>query len=522
MHLRLAPHEAADEDSLRRVIAKREGIDARTITCLRTLRRSLDARQRAVMVDLVIRLYVGEEPQGEEYERVSYGDVSKGRPVIVVGAGPAGLFAALRLVELGLRPLVVERGRDVHTRKRDLALIRPRQAVDPESNYAFGEGGAGTFSDGKLYTRSHKRGDGQKVLRVLCQHGADTAILSDARPHVGTDKLPAVVERMRLTIEACGGRVLFGHRMEAITIEHGKAVGVVCHRCPQGDEAEGQVELRGEAVVLATGHSARDTYLMLAGMGLRVEAKGLAVGLRLEHPSALIDQLQYHSREGRGRYLPAAEYSFTRQVEGRGVYSFCMCPGGVVVPAATGREQVVVNGMSPSGRQGRWSNSGMVVELRTEDVAGDDPLRMMRYQEELERECWRQGGCQQTAPAQRMEDFTRGRMSYDLPVSSYAPGLVTSPLREWLPEGVASRLAEGLRQMGSLRKGFLTNEATLIGVETRTSSPLRLLRDPSTLQHVDLPGLFPAGEGAGYAGGIVSSAIDGERAAEAVASYLSA
>ena len=404
---------------------------------------------------------------------------------------------------------MLERGKDVHERKKDLSQITKTQQVDAESNYCFGEGGAGAYSDGKLYTRSKKRGSIEKILNVFCQHGASTNILADAHPHIGTDKLPRVIENMRNTILRSGGEVHFQTKMTQLLVQDNRVVGCIA----------ANKEYRGP-VILATGHSARDVYRYLAENRIEIEAKGIAVGVRLEHPSMLIDQIQYHNKQGRGKYLPAAEYSFVTQVDGRGVYSFCMCPGGFVIPAATDRQQIVVNGMSPSNRGGQWSNSGMVVETRAEDIPGDDVLRVMLFQEELERNCWQQGNMHQTAPAQRMADFVNKRLSYDLPRSSYAPGLISSPLHFWLPQSVSHRLQEGFKQFGKSSHGFLTNEAVMIGVETRTSSPVRIVRNVDTLMHVRLQGLFPCGEGAGYAGGIVSAAIDGERCAEMCAAYL--
>ena len=532
------PEQAANEQSLKQFIGRDKGLDIRTIHALRILKRSIDARQRTIYVNLKVRLYINEVPQDEEFIRTIYNKVEGKPQVIVVGAGPGGLFAALRLIELGLRPVVVERGKNVRDRKIDIASISREHKVDSESNYSFGEGGAGAYSDGKLYTRSKKRGNVDKILNVFCQHGASTSILVDAHPHIGTDKLPRVIENMRNTIIECGGEVHFETRMDSLIIEKNKITGIETNT---GKTFKGPV-------ILATGHSARDVYRWLYDNGIEMETKGIAVGVRLEHPSMLIDQIQYHNKNGRGKYLPAAEYSFVTQAEGRGVYSFCMCPGGFVVPAASGPHQIVVNGMSPSNRGSKWSNSGMVVEIRPEDLSdnslfteelktkseelkatnknngqwttGHCPLTMMYFQEALEATCWQQGNMRQTAPSQRMMDFTRKKLSYDLPDSSYSPGLVSSPLHFWMPTFITSRLIKGFQQFGKSSHGFLTNEAVMIGVETRTSAPVRILRDNETLQHVTINGLFPCGEGAGYAGGIVSAGIDGERCAEAVATYL--
>ena len=517
--IRVLPVVAASENAIKRYLAEEQGIDQRTINSVRVLKKSIDARQRTIFVNLKIRVYINEVPQDDEYEHTEYQNV-EGRPqVVVVGEGPGGLFASLRLIELGLRPVVLERGKDVRERKMDLAQITKTQKVDPESNYCFGEGGAGAYSDGKLYTRSKKRGNVNKILNVFCQHGASTSILADAHPHIGTDKLPRVIENMRNTIIKCGGEVHFQTKMTRLVVEGERVTGVEAVDLKTG----GEPTFHGP-VILATGHSARDVYRLLVESNIHIEAKGIAVGVRLEHPSQLIDQIQYHNREGRGKYLPAAEYSFVTQVEERGVYSFCMCPGGFVIPAATGPQQLVVNGMSPSNRGTQWSNSGMVVELHPDDVGGDssDPLCMMHFQEKLERDCWQQGNMKQTAPAQRMADFVNNRLSYDLPKSSYAPGLISSPLHFWMPPFVAKRLQEGFKKFGKMSHGFLTNEAVLIATETRTSSPVRIVRDPATLQHVTVQGLFPCGEGAGYAGGIVSAGVDGERCAEMCAQYVEA
>ena len=512
--LRILPEIAANEQKLKEYLSKEKGLNLRDITATRILKRSIDARQRTIFVNLKVRAYIREMPKDDEYEHTIYNKVEGKPQVIVVGAGPGGLFAALRLIELGLRPVVIERGKDVRERKKDLAQISREHTVDPESNYSFGEGGAGAYSDGKLYTRSKKRGNIDKILNVFCQHGASTAILVDAHPHIGTDKLPRVIENMRNTIIECGGEVHFQTRMEALIIENDEVKGI--------ETNTGKTFLG--PVILATGHSARDVYRWLAANHVAIEAKGIAVGVRLEHPAMLIDQIQYHNKKGRGKYLPAAEYSFVTQAEGRGVYSFCMCPGGFIVPAASGPEQVVVNGMSPANRGSRWSNSGMVVEIQPEDL-GNEELKMrneelaaqqdeqlmalnpnlkssqlseinsqllsvLHFQEELERQCWLQGGRRQTAPAQRMLDFTRKKLSYDLPESSYSPGLISSPLHFWMPSFISKRLS----LVPTIRRsshGFLTNEAVMIGVETRTSSPVRIIRDKDTLQHVTVRGLFP-------------------------------
>ena len=516
LSLRILPQQAYNEQSIIAYLRQEKGINAQAV---RVVKRSIDARQRMIFVNLTVRAYINEEPPLLDFEPYTYKDVSEKPAVIVVGAGPGGLFAALRLIELGLKPIIVERGKDVRERKKDIARIRPEQRVDPESNYSFGEGGAGAYSDGKLYTRSKKRGNTDRILQIFVQHGASPAILSDAHPHIGTDRLPRVIENMRKTILGCGGEVHFQTKMTELIIEEGKVCGII---------AGGQ-EMRASAVILATGHSARDVYRHLAESNIEIEAKGLAIGVRLEHPAHLIDQIQYHSKQGRGKWLPAAEYSLVTQVQSRGVYSFCMCPGGFVVPAASGPEQVVVNGMSPSNRNGRWSNSGMVVEIRPEDfeqfkidksIIQNSSLSLLYLQEELERQCWLQANRLQTAPAQRMTDFVNGRLSADLNESSYAPGLIASPLHFWLPEFISTRLRDAFKLWGKQKHGFLTSEATVIGIETRTSSPVRILRDGETLQHIRVEGLFPCGEGAGYAGGIVSAGVDGERCAEAVAAYL--
>ena len=510
LQLRVTPDIAYDEARLRSYVSKQLQVAAPSIHAIRLQRRSIDARQRTVFVNLALEVWLDEDPPALTFTPIRYPLVTDAPQAIVVGAGPGGLFAALRLIEAGIRPVVLERGKNVRDRKRDIARISREHIVDAESNYSFGEGGAGAYSDGKLYTRSKKRGNVDRILRIFCQHGASTDILADAHPHIGTDRLPGIIEAMRNTIIGCGGEVHFEHRVDALLLEGDCVRGAVTNN---GQEFTGPV-------ILATGHSARDVYRYLYKSGIEI-------------------------REGRGKYLPAAEYSMVRQVEGRGVYSFCMCPGGFVVPAASGPEQVVVNGMSPSHRGSKWSNSGMVVETRPEDLDGElhgflheamndsgfatqhhdmddpaNPLRMMYLQEALERATWIQGGRRQTAPAQRMADFVGGRLSDSLPSTSYVAGLIASPLHFWMPRFVTTRLQEAFKAFGRSSRNFLTNEAILIASETRTSAPVRILRDNENLQHTRIAGLFPCGEGAGYAGGIVSAAIDGERCAEALATWM--
>jgi len=523
--LRILPEQAANEQSIKYLLVREKGVSPDRYCGIRILKRSIDARQRTIFINLRVRVYLDEQPEENLFTPIEYSDVSEKPSAIIVGAGPGGLFAALRLIELGIRPIVVERGKTVHERKRDLALISREQIVDPESNYSFGEGGAGAFSDGKLYTRSKKRGNVDKILQVFCQFGASSSILVDAHPHIGTDKLPSVIESMREKIRSCGGEVHFETRMDDILLHQNEIVGI---RTSNGKEFRGPV-------ILATGHSARDVYRLLHKKGIRQEAKSLALGVRVEHPQMLIDQMMYHSQKGRGEFLPAAEYSFVTQVQERGIYSFCMCPGGFVVPAASGPEQVVVNGMSPSNRGSKWGNAGMVVEFHPEDIAENrlngldselidsaPELAVMHFQEQLEKISYLQGGSSQTAPVQRMNDFIKGRLSEYLPDTSYTPGVKSSALHEWLPKGISTRLQEGFKIFDRNNKGFLTNEALLLGVETRTSSPVRILRDPLLLEHIEIKGLYPCGEGAGYAGGIVSAAIDGERCAESLANSLNA
>ena len=511
--IKLNTKQASCKRDIINVVAKQLDIHVNEINNIRVVKRSIDARQRNIVVNLKVRVYIGENEPELQFENIHYDDVSTCPQAIVVGCGPAGLYAALRLIELGVRPIVVERGKNVRDRKRDTALISTLGIVNPESNYCFGEGGAGAYSDGKLYTRSKKRGNVNKILRIFCQYGASTDILVDAHPHIGTDKLPAIIEKMRMQVEQSGGEVHFETRMDKLIIEDNKVKGIETNT---GKTIEGKV-------ILATGHSARDVYYLLQKQKIKIEAKGLAIGLRVEHPANLIDKIQYHSEEGRGNYLPPAEYNFVVQSNNRGVYSFCMCPGGIIVPAASSHKQLVVNGMSASGRGSYWSNSGVVVEIHPYDLsqyAKYAELSMLKFQEDIEEQTWIQGGKSQKAPAQRMQDFINGVKSISLPKTSYAPGVVSSSLHEWLPQFIRTRLQDGFIQVGKKYNGYLTNEALLLAIESRTSSPVRILRDKNSMEHIEIKGLYPCGEGAGYAGGIVSAAIDGECCAEALASNL--
>ena len=512
IEMRVTPEVAYVPLRLQTAVSTRLQLDVNRIRHVKILRRSIDARQRQVMVTLTLKVWVDETPATEDTAPVCpvYPDVSGASQAVVVGAGPAGLFAALRLIELGMRPVVLERGKSVEERGKDMARIARENVVDPDSNYCFGEGGAGAYSDGKLYTRSKKRGSVEEVLKTLVCHGASEDILVDAHPHIGTDRLPKIISALRNTIIRCGGEVCFSTRVEDLILDGNTVKGVVTS---DGSTVAGPV-------ILATGHSARDVYEMLCRRGVLLEPKGIAVGVRLEHPQQLIDRIQYHNPGGRGKYLPAAEYSMLTRVDGRGVYSFCMCPGGVIIPAATGDGQLVVNGMSPASRGGKWANSGMVVEVLPEDLEDYNdagPLKVMRFQEDVERRFYDDADGSQNAPAQRMRDFVEGKVSASLPATSYAPGIHPARIDRLLPSFIAKRLQKGFSDFGRKSRGSLTNEAVLIGAETRTSSPVRIPRDPENLCHVAVSGLYPCGEGAGYAGGIVSAAIDGRRCAEALA-----
>ena len=510
VQINLNPSAAADEAVIKKIAASLSGVDQTAISSLRIIKKSVDSRKKNIRVNLTVEVLTGEDPSVYAIAPFIPVDVSQKREVIIVGAGPAGLFAALRLIELGLRPVILERGRDVSARKKDIARISREHVVDNDSNYCFGEGGAGTYSDGKLYTRSKKRGDNTRVLELLCFHGANMNIMYEAHPHLGTDKLPGIISNIRKSILDAGGIFILEKKVTDLLIRGGAIEGVL---------TSDNDTFRSQFVILATGHSARDIYDICSKRKVKLEMKPFAMGVRVEHPQELIDRIQYHGN-ARGEYLPAASYSLAKQVDGRGVYSFCMCPGGFIVPSATSQEEVVVNGMSPSERNSPYANSGMVVEIKPEDLikyGSSGEMAGIEFQKELEREAWKNGGHSQRAPAQRLADFVAGEGSGSLPKVSYFPGVTNSPLHSWLPKAIGRRLRDGFRLFGHLMNGYLTNEAVVLGVESRSSSPVRIPRNPDTLEHIEISGLYPCGEGSGYAGGIVSSAVDGMRAAEAIA-----
>lgn len=510
LNLAVSPTEAGEADKLKGVVAGALKVESDRIFQITVVRHSIDARNPRIRINLSLEVYIDEKPEKSSKPHFDYPNVTGKKPVIIVGAGPAGLFAALHLIELGFRPIILERGKPVSERKKDIAAIHGEHLVNPDSNYGYGEGGAGTFSDGKLYTRSKKRGDVRKVLEVLNFHGAQDEILVEAHPHIGTNVLPRVIGSIRETIERAGGAYHFNARVTDLILENDRIKGVMLQN---GDKVE------GIAVILATGHSARDIYYLLQRHEIQLEAKSFALGVRIEHPQELIDKIQYHGTS-RGKYLPPAAYTMVEQVGDRGVYSFCMCPGGMVVPAATAPGELVVNGMSPSSRGGKFANSGMVSEIRPEDIPKEfhkyGLFAGLEFQQAVEKSCFRAAGESQLAPAQRLADFVAGKKSTSLPDTSYRPGLTSSNMSDWLPGFITARLREGLVKMGRKSNGYLTNEAIVLGAETRTSSPLRIPRLDDTLEHIQIKGLFPCGEGAGYAGGIVSSAVDGERVAEMV------
>ncbi|MES2379340.1 MAG: FAD-binding protein [Bacteroidota bacterium] len=505
------PGQQDDQEVLKRLSAASLNISPQKVTAVQVLKRSIDARGRRVVYRMQVKVYIDEARHPETYTQ-QYPNVKDAKQVIIVGAGPAGLFAALQCIELGLKPIIVERGKAVKDRRRDLANINKQGLVNPESNYCFGEGGAGTYSDGKLYTRSTKRGDVNAVLKTFVAHGATEDILVDARPHIGTNKLPQIITAIRETILNAGGEVIFDAKVTELLVQFDKIEGVKL--------ASGET-LKANAVILATGHSARDVFEMLRRQDILIEAKPFALGVRIEHPQEIIDRAQYHC-EVRDEALPPSYYNLVEQVDGRGVFSFCMCPGGIIAPCATEADEIVVNGWSPSKRNNPFANSGTVVQINMEDVKGDDadPFKMLNFQHNIEQLAFKAGGGKLVAPAQRMVDFVNGKLSIDLPENSYLPGTKSVELKEVLPDWINDRLRKALPMFGKKMKGYYTNEAILVGVESRTSSPIKIPRDKETMQHPQIRGLFPCGEGAGYAGGIISAAIDGINCAVAAGKII--
>ena len=519
LNLVVSPEEAANDLRIKEIAARQLSVHPSSITFFKILKRSVDARSRNIKINLKLEVFINETPPAPTDYKIDYPDVSAGKPVIVVGAGPAGLFAALQLIENGLKPIVIERGKDVKSRRRDLAAINKEHIVNPHSNYCFGEGGAGTYSDGKLYTRSTKRGDVNKVLELFVAHGADENILVEAHPHIGTNKLPKIIEAMRQTIINNGGVVHFNMHVTDLILEDNSVKGVICNDL----EKNTTLEFNSDHVILATGHSSRDIFELLHKKNILIEGKTFAMGVRVEHPQALIDSLQYHCStsevQHKRDFLPAASYSLVHQAMGRGVYSFCMCPGGIIAPCATAPGEVVTNGWSPSKRNNPFANSGIVVTIEPEDYrnyAKHGPLAGLHYQQALEQMAFTAGGQTQTAPAQRLQDFVNNRLSSSLPAVSYQPGILSAPLHDLLPPEIGKRLQLGFTEFGKKMRGYLSNDAVIVGVESRTSSPVRIPRDPQTLQHPQVAGLYPCAEGAGYAGGIVSAAIDGQKCANAI------
>ena len=504
--LQVSPETAGNEEALKYHLSRENGLPLSEMRHVEVLKRSIDARQKKVKVNLKVKVFVNEAFEEVKITTPRYEDVSNEEAVIIVGAGPAGLFAALRCIELGRKPIVIERGKDVRARRRDLKKLNIEHVVDEDSNYCFGEGGAGTYSDGKLYTRSKKRGDVSRILELLVAFGATKQILVEAHPHIGTNKLPAIIQDITKTIIEHGGEVLFDSRVVDILVSNEEVDGVLLR--------DGR-KIGAKKVILATGHSARDIFELLYNKNIYIEAKPFALGVRVEHPQVLIDRIQYHT-DNRGEFLPPSSYSIVKQVGGRGVYSFCMCPGGIIAPCATAPGEIVTNGWSPSKRDQATANSGIVVEIKPSDFAifGDSPLAALRFQQEVEKKAWIAGGKTQTAPAQRLVDFSNGKVSVDLPQTSYKPGIISSDLGTVLPNFVHKSLQKGFIEFGKSMKGYFTNEAVVHATESRTSSPVRIPRDRVSLEHVQIKGLYPCGEGAGYAGGIVSAAIDGEKCAE--------
>lgn len=520
--LKVLPSEAADESVIKRIISRTSGIKENQISGYYILKSSIDARGKPIWINLTVNAFINEPFHKREAVQFNFKDVSKAiKKVVIVGAGPCGLFAALQLIEQGIKPVILERGKDVRARRRDLALLNKEGIIDPESNYCFGEGGAGTYSDGKLYTRSNKRGNIGRILQLFVHFGAEENILYDAHPHIGTNKLPQIITAMRKTITECGGEYLFGKKVDDLIISKERIKAV--------KTADGNL-FEADAFILATGHSARDIFLLLDKKKILIEAKPFAMGIRIEHPQNLIDNIQYHSNN-KGEYLPPSSYSLVEQVNGKGVFSFCMCPGGIIAPAATNNNEIVVNGWSPSKRNNPFANSGIVVPVEVQDViktignkqlaiGKNSSLLLMEFQKVIEQKAFTEGGGKFVAPGQRMVDFVQNKISTSLPVCSYLPGIHSTDIKNILPTFITDRLQSAFRSFGKKINGYFTNEAVLVATESRTSSPVRIPRDNLTLSHPQIKNLYPAGEGAGYAGGIVSAAMDGERIAGRLANVL--